>query len=68
MKKKKAFEQRGDMAVAAWAEQQQRELNLRARRLARTKVKVLFYLIVTCIHPHTHSCMSTCMCTRIHSL
>lgn len=27
------------MAIAAWAEQQQRELNLRARRLARSKVK-----------------------------
>ncbi|EPS70762.1 hypothetical protein M569_03999, partial [Genlisea aurea] len=38
MKKRKAFDQRGDMAIAAWAEQQQRELNLRARRLARSKV------------------------------
>lgn len=38
MKKRKAFDQRGDMAVAAWAEQQQRELNLRARRLSRSKV------------------------------
>lgn len=26
------------MAIAAWAEQQQLELNLRARRLARSKV------------------------------
>ncbi|CAH2057559.1 unnamed protein product [Thlaspi arvense] len=34
MKKRKAFDQRGDMAVAAWAEQQQREMSLRARRLA----------------------------------
>lgn len=38
MKKRKAFDQRGDMAIAAWAEQQQREMNLRARRLARSKV------------------------------
>ncbi|GFP79048.1 chaperone protein dnaj [Phtheirospermum japonicum] len=38
MKKRKAFDQRGDMAIAAWAEQQQRELNLRARRLARSKI------------------------------
>lgn len=42
MKKRKAFDQRGDMAIAAWAEQQQRELNLRARRLSRSKV--LFWL------------------------
>ncbi|KAL2249817.1 dnaJ homolog subfamily C member 8-like [Sesamum indicum] len=38
MKKRKAFDQRGDMAIASWAEQQQRELNLRARRLARSKI------------------------------
>ncbi|PKA49089.1 Chaperone protein dnaJ 11, chloroplastic [Apostasia shenzhenica] len=38
MKKRKAFDQRGDMAIAAWAEQQQREMNIRARRLSRTKV------------------------------
>ncbi|PIA56900.1 hypothetical protein AQUCO_00700924v1 [Aquilegia coerulea] len=38
MKKRKAFDQRGDMAIAAWAEQQQRELNIRARRLSRSKV------------------------------
>lgn len=38
MKKQKAFDQRGDMAIAAWAEQQQREMNLRARRLSRSKV------------------------------
>ncbi|KAL3830465.1 hypothetical protein ACJIZ3_019267 [Penstemon smallii] len=38
MKKRRAFDQRGDMAIAAWAEQQQRELNLRARRLARSKI------------------------------
>ncbi|KAL5659456.1 hypothetical protein ACJX0J_032619, partial [Zea mays] len=37
MKKRKAFDQRGDMAVAAWAEQQQREMTLRARRLSRSK-------------------------------
>lgn len=44
MKKRKAFDQRGDMAVAAWAEQQQREMNIRARRLSRSKVKILpFY-------------------------
>lgn len=39
IKKRKAFDQRGDMAIAAWAEQQQRELNLRARRLSRSKVR-----------------------------
>ncbi|KAL2653936.1 hypothetical protein R1flu_022064 [Riccia fluitans] len=38
MKKKKAFEQRGDMAASVWAEQQQREMNLKARRLSRHKV------------------------------
>ncbi|CAN6931826.1 unnamed protein product [Brassica oleracea] len=38
MKKRKAFDQRGDMAIAAWAEQQQLEINLRARRLSRSKV------------------------------
>ncbi|XP_031496886.1 uncharacterized protein LOC116262027 isoform X1 [Nymphaea colorata] len=38
IKKRKAFDQRGDMAIAAWAEQQQRELNLRARRLSRSKI------------------------------
>ncbi|MCO5569314.1 hypothetical protein L7F22_023026 [Adiantum nelumboides] len=38
LKKKKAFEQRGDMAVSAWAEQQQRELNLKARRLSKHKM------------------------------
>ncbi|XP_076932533.1 uncharacterized protein LOC143598115 [Bidens hawaiensis] len=38
MKKRKAFDQRGDMAIAAWAEQQQRELNIRVRRLSRSKV------------------------------
>ncbi|KAM5575874.1 hypothetical protein ABKV19_014688 [Rosa sericea] len=38
MKKRKAFDQRGDMAIAAWAEQQQREMNIRARRLSRSKV------------------------------
>lgn len=38
MKKRKAFDQRGDMAIAAWAEQQHLELNLKARRLARSKM------------------------------
>lgn len=38
MKKRKAFDQRGDMAIAAWAEQQQREMSLRARRLSRSKI------------------------------
>lgn len=38
MKKRKAFDQRGDMAIAAWAEQQHLEINLRARRLSRSKV------------------------------
>ncbi|KAL3685898.1 hypothetical protein R1sor_003920 [Riccia sorocarpa] len=38
MKKKKAFEQRGDMAASVWAEQQQREMSLKARRLSRHKV------------------------------
>ncbi|XP_039123682.1 dnaJ homolog subfamily C member 8 [Dioscorea cayenensis subsp. rotundata] len=38
MKKRKAFDQRGDMAIAAWAEQQQREMNLRVRRLSRSKM------------------------------
>lgn len=38
IKKRKAFDQRGDMAIAAWAEQQQREMNLRVRRLSRSKI------------------------------
>ncbi|KAJ4964710.1 hypothetical protein NE237_016559 [Protea cynaroides] len=38
MKKRKAFDQRGDMAITVWAEQQQREMNLRARRLSRSKI------------------------------
>ncbi|KAM1365676.1 hypothetical protein ACFX13_044669 [Malus domestica] len=38
IKKRKAFDQRGDMAIAAWQEQQQREMNIRARRLSRSKV------------------------------
>ncbi|XP_047950540.1 uncharacterized J domain-containing protein C4H3.01 [Salvia hispanica] len=38
LKKRKAFDQRGDMAIAAWAEQQQLELHLRVRRLARSKI------------------------------
>ncbi|CAN8270692.1 unnamed protein product [Cochlearia groenlandica] len=38
IKKRKAFDQRGDMAVAAWAEQQQLEINMRVRRLSRSKV------------------------------
>jgi curved DNA-binding protein CbpA len=38
VKKKKAFEQRGDMAVSVWAEQQQREMNLKARRLSQQKI------------------------------
>lgn len=37
MKKRKAFEQRGDVAVTTWAEQQQRELNLKVRQLSRSK-------------------------------
>jgi hypothetical protein len=40
VKKKKAFEQRGDMAVSVWAEQQQREMNLKARRLSQQKVRI----------------------------
>ncbi|KAL7595525.1 hypothetical protein Lser_V15G30924 [Lactuca serriola] len=38
MKKRKAFDQRGDMAIVAWAEQQQQELNIRVRRLSRSKI------------------------------
>ncbi|KAA8538016.1 hypothetical protein F0562_027404 [Nyssa sinensis] len=38
MKKRKAFDQRGDMAIAAWSEQQQRALNLHARRLSRSRI------------------------------
>ncbi|KAE8704416.1 transcription factor TGA4 [Hibiscus syriacus] len=35
IKKRKAWDQRGDMAVSAW---EQRELNLRVRRLSRSKI------------------------------
>ncbi|KAK6938197.1 DnaJ domain, partial [Dillenia turbinata] len=38
MKKRKAFDQRGDMAIAAWAEQQQLQMNLCACRLSRSKI------------------------------
>ncbi|KAI7993512.1 BAG-associated GRAM protein 1 [Camellia lanceoleosa] len=39
MKKRKAFDRQGDMVVTAWAEQQQQhEMNLRVRRLSRSKV------------------------------
>lgn len=38
IKKKKAFDQRGDMAVSAWAEQQQMNMNLKVRRLSRHKM------------------------------
>lgn len=44
IKKRKAFDQRGDMAIAAWAEQQQREMNLRVRRLSRSKVLFMQYM------------------------
>merc|ERR1711915_411705 len=37
MKKRKAFDQRGDMAVTAWAEKQQLELNRKVRQLSRSK-------------------------------
>lgn len=46
MKKRKAFDQRGDMAIAAWAEQHQRELNIRVRQLTRSKV--LEYVLICC--------------------
>jgi hypothetical protein len=45
VKKKKAFEQRGDMAVSVWAEQQQREMNLKARRLSQQKVRISFPVV-----------------------
>ncbi|KAJ8436410.1 hypothetical protein Cgig2_013451 [Carnegiea gigantea] len=38
IKKRKAFDQRGDMAIATWAEQQHREMLLRVRQRARSKV------------------------------
>ncbi|KAG0618522.1 hypothetical protein M758_4G070900 [Ceratodon purpureus] len=38
IKKRKSFDQRGEMAASAWAEQQMREMNLKARRAARNKV------------------------------
>jgi len=38
IKKRKSFDQRGEMAASAWAEQQMRDLNLKARRGARDKV------------------------------
>lgn len=49
IKKRKAFDQRGDMAIAAWAEQQQREMNLRARRLSRSKVNKYLMLRIALI-------------------
>ena len=59
MKKKKAFEQRGDMAVSAWAEQQQRELNLKARRMARLKV---YWFMYPCMYIYTYIGTSLHMC------
>ncbi|KAG6529216.1 ER-phagy receptor 1-like [Zingiber officinale] len=38
MKKRKAFDQRGDMAISAWAEQRRHEMNQRVRRLSRSKI------------------------------
>lgn len=38
IKKRKSFDQRGEMAVSAWAEKQMRDMNLKARRAARDKV------------------------------
>lgn len=52
MKKRKAFDQRGDMAIAAWVEQQQLELNLKVRRLARSKVSSCYWYIL-CISERT---------------
>ena len=46
IKKRKAFDQRGDMAIAAWAEQQQREMNIRVRRLSRSKVLFMHYIVL----------------------
>ncbi|KAF5956028.1 hypothetical protein HYC85_008884 [Camellia sinensis] len=50
MKKRKAFDQRGDMAVAAWAEQQQCEMNLRVRHLSRSKVTNSRGDVLQCSH------------------
>lgn len=55
MKKRKAFDQRGDMAIAAWAEQQQREMNLRVRRLSRSKVINALYSAGCYFNSHTAS-------------
>ncbi|CAL5342576.1 unnamed protein product [Camellia sinensis] len=57
MKKRKAFDQRGDMVVAAWAEQQQREMNLRVRHLSRSKTfeelqtvdEMFSNVVITCL-------------------
>jgi len=40
LRKKKAFEQRGEVALSAWAEQQQREMSLKARQLSKAKVRL----------------------------
>ncbi|KAI3825894.1 hypothetical protein L1987_07611 [Smallanthus sonchifolius] len=37
-RRRKAFDQQGDMAIAAWAEQENRELNARVRSLSHSKV------------------------------
>ncbi|GMP67148.1 hypothetical protein CsSME_00027235 [Camellia sinensis var. sinensis] len=50
MKKRKAFDQRGDMVVAAWAAQQQREMNLRVRHLSRSKVTNSRRDVLQCSH------------------
>jgi len=60
MKKRKAFDQRGDMAVAAWAEQQQREMTLRARRLSRSKVILNHYTDPSC-HKKSHYPHALCV-------
>ena len=65
MKKRKAFDKRGDMAVAAWAEQQQRELTLRARNLSRSKVT--FLSILHGVHIMLPSCfLFWITCTMVH--
>jgi hypothetical protein len=44
MKKRKAFDQRGDMIMVAWAKRQQHKMTLRAQRFSRSKVSLLITL------------------------
>jgi hypothetical protein len=44
-RKKKAFEQRGDVAATAWAEVQRHEMQVKARQMAKQKVRLVIRMV-----------------------